>query len=1022
MALPRNVGDRQALKANPQAARMDATISPRQLLPALLGLRGLAAVAVVFFHLHHLAELPLPPSWGFIGTHFGLGVQLFFVLSGFSLCHSTIGSLGRQTWLRDYCIKRFFRIAPLFYVMLAAWVGFFWLRGVSTDLATLVLNLSFTFNLVPGKHASLVPAGWTIGVEMLFYVLLPLLLATIHGLRGAMLFLVIAVAISSAGRVALTADTRVPDDYPGLSLIASLGIFAAGIAAYHLWRVLPVAGSKKSPLWPVLTGTSGENTEGLPAGKSSSLAAANVLHTSQGRGPVLAVALATVALAGVLCSPWRLLLLGPLRPDVLLWGLCFALLTIWQAAAPWRLLASLPMQFLGDRSYSIYLLHPLVIIVGRQPIAQIHASFAKPLGDWAFFATAGVVTAAVVVVSILTHWLIEEPGIRAGRWLIKRLGSGEPPTTQPAHNRSGPRLVSLTPQASVPAATSAIASAAGLATDTANAVGWRRLLSGEGWSWGVIGLAMAMLAFSAVVTLRWLGEPLVDIHAFRQTQTALTADWMVREGYRLDYQTPVAGAPWSIPFEFPIYQALVAAIVRLTGSDLSATGRLVSWVFLVACAWPAFALVRRLRLPSRVAWTFCGLLWSAPLYVYWGRTFMIETAALFFAVACLPWWVDVVRDRGGFRSRWLFLAFASLAVLQKSTTAWPLLLFLMIASAVQLVRGRRWAGAIWGACLVATSLGIGLAWAAFSDHVKAENPLGQLLSGGNLATWNFGSLRQKLDPKTWQTVAWWRGLVWNAGGPVGVLLLLAPWVWRPQRFSLRRAREARLVLAAVTLFLLPTLIFTNLHLVHEYYQVASVAFVLAALAVVIGAWLPRATGFSAVAPVMLAVILVSNITVFGSYYGIVVARPLEAQDPLSVARYQLGHWLHAATPEGSGLVVFGQDYSSELPFHAGRRALVCPAWYAGKKQAWEKPEDVLGGLELGAIVVSSQADMWPTVEVIRQRVAEGGWRQEEVHGSVVLLPDTKATSVATEPLPLAETPLNPDAPPTDPGDSTTVPR
>jgi peptidoglycan/LPS O-acetylase OafA/YrhL len=922
----------------------------RHLLPALLGLRGVAAVAVLLFHLHHLAGLPLPPALGMVGTHFGLGVQLFFVLSGFSLCHSTIHTVGQANWIRDYLLKRLFRIAPLFYLMIAVWVAFFWLRGVKIDLATLVLNLSFTFNFVPGKHESIVAAGWTIGVEMIFYAVLPVLLAAIRGLRAALVFLAAAALVSGAGLAALAGGGETLAGYASLSFVASLVVFATGIAAYHLWRGLP-----------------------------------------PGRGAVATMALVTLGLAALLSSPLQLRLLGPWRPFVMLWSLCFGGLVAWQAAAPARLLASWPLRFLGERSYGIYLLHPLLIVLLAEPIRRVHAASLPVLGDWAFLAAGGFVTAVVVAAAAATYALVEQPGIRAGRRLIGRLNrtAGDDPAS--------PQPLPVPPVA---------------ASESVFPAALQSLRSGPGWGWATVVSGLAMLGFSAWVTLRAVDQPLVDIHAFRQTQTALTADWMVREGWRLDYQTPVAGAPWSLPLEFPLYQTVVAAVVAVTGCDLTATGRVVSWLFLVACGWPAFQIARRLRLPAAVPWSFCTLLWSAPLYVYWGRTFMIETAALFFVLACLPWWLDVVQGEGGWRSRWLFVGFATLAVLQKSTTGGPVLLVLLVVGLARWL----WPGsqapfartrAAWASGLTLAALAAGGLWAAHSDTVKLANPLGRLLTAGGLSAWNFGTLAQKLDFQTWQTVVWERGFGWNAAGLLGAAVLAGFWAWPADRSAPETRRDRLLVLAGLTLFLLPILIFTNLHVVHEYYQVACVAFLLAALAVVLGSWLPRVTGLAAVTPLALVPFVLANIDHYRSAYGIVVARPLDQQDPLALERLRLGQWLREATPEGSGLVVFGQTWSSELPFHAGRKGCVCPTWYPDISRAWERPEEVLGGVPLGAIVISPEPDGRPSREEIAARVAAGGWRHDVVHGSDVLRPDPAVTAAA---------------PPTDPGAPTTAPR
>jgi peptidoglycan/LPS O-acetylase OafA/YrhL len=48
-------------------------------------------------------------------------------------------------------------------------------------------------------------------------------------------------------------------------------------------------------------------------------------------------------------------------PDLVIWSCALGMICSWQAAAPSRLLAIRPMQWIGERSYSVYLLHPFVI-------------------------------------------------------------------------------------------------------------------------------------------------------------------------------------------------------------------------------------------------------------------------------------------------------------------------------------------------------------------------------------------------------------------------------------------------------------------------------------------------------------------------------------------------------------------------------------------------------------------------------------------------------------------------------------
>lgn len=148
-------------------------------------------MTVVLFHLHHLNSLALPGALHFIATHFGLGVQLFFVLSAFSLCYSTLPSMSKKEWGRDYLIKRFFRVAPLFYTMLLVWQIFYSLRGGVFDVRNFLLNILFVFNFVPTKYESSVAAGWTIGVEMVFYILFPAILLMVTRLRHAIVLFIL---------------------------------------------------------------------------------------------------------------------------------------------------------------------------------------------------------------------------------------------------------------------------------------------------------------------------------------------------------------------------------------------------------------------------------------------------------------------------------------------------------------------------------------------------------------------------------------------------------------------------------------------------------------------------------------------------------------------------------------------------------------------------------------------------------------------------------------------------------------
>jgi hypothetical protein len=147
-------------------------------------------------------------------------------------------------------------------------------------------------------------------------------------------------------------------------------------------------------------------------------------------------------------------------------------------------------------------------------------------------------------------------------------------------------------------------------------------------------LALALWA----MTREW-GKPLLDLHAFRQTQTAISAYYMAEDsGMFFDYITPVLGKPWRIPMELPLYQWVVSRWHNLSGMGLDQSGKAISIALWFACIWPVWRLLGSLGQTFGQRGLALLVLYSSPLYLYWGRSFMIESTGLFLSlgmVACV---------------------------------------------------------------------------------------------------------------------------------------------------------------------------------------------------------------------------------------------------------------------------------------------------------------------------------------------------------------------------------------------------
>lgn len=454
-----------------------------------------------------------------------------------------------------------------------------------------------------------------------------------------------------------------------------------------------------------------------------------------------------------------------------------------------------------------------------------------------------------------------------------------------------------------------------------------------------------VLASAIWMTASNLSNPLTGSYSFRQTQTALSAYWIAKGGPWLNYETPVLGAPWSIPFEFPLYQLLVAAVSHL-GVPLDVAGRLVSFVFFLGCLWPIRMLVLNADLSELTFWRIAVLFVSSPLYVFWGGSFMIESCALFFSLLWLAFLAEFIRYR---RARALVTSVLSgcLAALVKITT------FLSVG----LVGGLATLVIVWLAWrrgqparqLVETVVGCALigfvplilasAWTFYADQVKASNEFGALLTSSRLKAWNFGTLSQRLSADQWfravilRTFPHTMGYLWPVA--IGVICL-------------GLMRKPYWVLLSCLGFFSLFILFTNLAFVHDYYPYGTAIFILIALAVSLDGikqerW--RAIGVAVIALLAINQVAYANYSYF----------PLDQSDrDHAVPEYDAAQIVKSRTPKHSSVLVFGEDWSSIVQYLSQRKGL--SVWDNAISEdkfheILENPQKFLGDVPLGAIVI-----------------------------------------------------------------------
>jgi peptidoglycan/LPS O-acetylase OafA/YrhL len=359
---------------------MDESMNQR--VAPLDALRGLAATYVVVMHVAamHEPDLTVPTALSPFVYFGGTGVVLFFVMSAFSLHLTWPGHAASGRALTSFWVSRLMRIAPLYLCLLAIMVMRDALRpDPRYPLAEVAATASMLFGLSPEWQHGIVMGGWTIGVEVLFYLLFPLVIACVRNLRGAIVF----TAVALLGWLMLASDppTAIAHLVGRIGLLTQLPLFALGGLCFHAWRHLA---SCPEPLKPLV-------------GK---------VFMGAGLAGLALMAYSPPAVPGMPDAGW---LMSGLAYGLLLVGVLF-----WSPG--W--FVNRATRFLGTISYSLYLLHPLVVPRLYAMLARLDTQ-AWPPGAAYLASLVGTLMLAIPL-AYLAYRFIERPAIELGRhWLAR---------------------------------------------------------------------------------------------------------------------------------------------------------------------------------------------------------------------------------------------------------------------------------------------------------------------------------------------------------------------------------------------------------------------------------------------------------------------------------------------------------------------------------------------------------------------------------------------------------------------------
>jgi peptidoglycan/LPS O-acetylase OafA/YrhL len=337
-------------------------------LVAVQILRAVAAGAVLFAHLNTEIAGRLEHV-RFVGVEVGqFGVDLFFVISGFIIVHSSEDLFGRERAGLRFFGRRLMRIVPLYWIITAILLlhvvrHYATIADANMSLGYIVASVLFIpYPTLSGEIAPTVGVGWTLNYEMFFYAVF----AVVVGLPRVAAVLLCGSALIFGVWVNSSLQLPLPIEYWLRPLILEF-VFGMGIAL---------------------------------------LCRSGICLPALIRAILVLGAFATISAT----------IYVDFAPRIIEWGLPCAVLVAGATLGPdidSRNLIVSAAGILGDASYSLYLTHSFAFTLPRQLLGSQFAGSIEP-----HLYAAALITVSCVV-AICVYFVVERPLTRMMRIFVR---------------------------------------------------------------------------------------------------------------------------------------------------------------------------------------------------------------------------------------------------------------------------------------------------------------------------------------------------------------------------------------------------------------------------------------------------------------------------------------------------------------------------------------------------------------------------------------------------------------------------
>lgn len=344
------------------------------IIPGLQAIRGISASLIIYFHVWALC--------GFSGKskvldsivgNFDSFVRMFFLLSGFALlCGYEKNLLNDEASLRNFYIKRFFKIAPVFYLAMVCQILLSYLFEHKVySIISVIMSATLVSGFLPVNQELIVWASWAVAIECIFYLVFPSFVLMVKNKYSLLLSFAVSLMITYNYNDLI--GEGLANSHINILIYASY-FFMGGI----LYKICPfISEMKKGSKW-------------------------NIIEI-----PFLIITI----ILGIVFSKLFSRDIGML--------MAFSLIICGAIYGYSRIIDNRITKFLGSISYSTYLLHMIVVqVLSRLGVVQYITNFIPNI-YLSYIVVGTVILICTCIVSYFTTRYIEHYWVERGKKYLK---------------------------------------------------------------------------------------------------------------------------------------------------------------------------------------------------------------------------------------------------------------------------------------------------------------------------------------------------------------------------------------------------------------------------------------------------------------------------------------------------------------------------------------------------------------------------------------------------------------------------